>query len=80
MYALHCIQRDPTFGQPAHHLRIEMMLYGQHPFSQRIGRVVDQHRHRALRHDGAMIEHRSHKVNSAAMPLHTGCQRLLMRM
>lgn len=73
-------QADPSFGQPARRRRIDLVFDLEHAPGQRLGRIARQHRHAALRDDGAVVEHGRHEMHRATMRAHAGGQGLRMRM
>ena len=55
------------------------MFFGEDTRGERVGRVVVQHRHDALRDDGAAVQSFVHEVNRAARPLDAVIERLPLR-
>ena len=58
--------------------RIDAMFLLQHPRSQRVGRILVQHRHGGLRHDRAGVHFRRNEMHRRAVKLHAIGQRALM--
>mmetsp|Transcript_42317 Transcript_42317/g.99297 ORF Transcript_42317/g.99297 Transcript_42317/m.99297 type:complete len:254 (+) Transcript_42317:3155-3916(+) len=73
------VPHQRPFDEPAHRLRIDPVLRGQHARGQRRGIVARQHRHRGLHDDGAMVELGGHEMHRGTGQLAAHCQRPLVR-
>src|SRR5690606_9080197 len=73
------VERHTALGQPAHHLRVDTMLYAQQAVGQRVGVIALANGHDALRHDGPVVELGRDEVYGTTVALHAQWERLLMR-
>jgi hypothetical protein len=59
------VRAQPAFDEPAHRLRVDHVLGGQHARGQR-ARRRRQHRHGRLHHDGPVVQLGRHEVHRGA--------------
>jgi len=71
---------ESPFDEPAHGLRVNTVLLGQHTAGEAILIIIGQHRHSRLDHDGSIVEFRRHKMYARPVQPHPGRERAPVRM
>ena|GEM_PF-2742792 len=71
---------ETPFDEPAHGLRVNTVLFGQHAAGEAILIIIGQHRHSSLDHDGSIVEFRRHEMYARPVQPHPSRERAPVRM
>ncbi len=74
------LDAQPSFDEPAHRARIDLVLAGQQPCRQRFGGVLGPDLDGRLQNDGTVVQRRGDEMHAGAVHLDAGLQRLLVGM